>query len=79
MKYFIAHLTAIVLMDILVNRVKMIHVNRIHVSIMEYAISMMMDLIAIVPMGSLVTDVKLHHVHLSHALNMLESTQKNVN
>lgn len=66
-------------MDILVNRVKMIHVNRIHVSIMEYAISMMMDLIAIVPMGSLVTDVKLHHVHLSHALNMLELTQKNVN
>ena len=79
MKYFIAHLTAIVLMDILVNRVKMIHVNPIHVRIMEYAISMMMDLIAIVPMGSLVTDVKLHHVHLSHALNMPELTQKNVN
>lgn len=57
-KYFIAHLTAIVLMDILVNPVKMIHVNPIHVRIMEYAISMMMDLIAIVPMGSLVIDVK---------------------
>ena len=57
-KYFIAHLTAIVLMDILVNRVKIIRVIRIHVKIMEYAISMMMDLIAIVPMGSLVTDVK---------------------
>ena len=57
-KSFIAHSTAIVSMVILVNRVKIIRVNRIHVKIMEYAISMSMEQIAIVPMGSLVIDVK---------------------
>ena len=46
-KYFIAHLTAIVFMDILVNRVKMNHVNRIYVRIMEYEISMMMEMMKI--------------------------------
>ena len=57
-KSFIAHSTAIVLMDILVNHVKIIHVNRIRVCIMGYAISILMDQIATVQMDSLVIDVK---------------------